>query len=113
MEKLEREIFQKRDEINRHYWRFTRQARGNPPPAHLYKELSKLEDELKEKKRKHDPKWKDSTVTQRQQSRRAKLNAIAQAAGFASWSAFETACLNGQAQPTKREPDLKLRAEKI
>lgn len=56
--------------------------------------------------RKHNPKWKDSTVTQRQQSRRAKLNAIAQAAGFVSWSAFETACLNGQAQPTKRAPDV-------
>ena len=56
--------------------------------------------------RKHDPRWKDSTVTQRQQNRRAKLNEIAQAAGFESWSAFETACLNGTAQPTKRAADL-------
>jgi len=66
----------------------------------------KNKGEAKASPRKHDPKWKDSTVTQRQQSRRAKLNAIAQAAGFASWSAFETACLNGQAQPTKRAPDV-------
>jgi hypothetical protein len=55
--------------------------------------------------RKHDPKWKDSTITQRQQNRRAKLNQIAQAAGFESWSAFETACLNGMAQPTQVAAD--------
>lgn len=55
--------------------------------------------------RTHQPHWKDSTVTQRQQGRRAKLNAIAQAAGYSSWSAFETACLNGTAQPTQRAGD--------
>jgi hypothetical protein len=49
--KLEIAIFLKREEINRHYWRFTRQARGNPPPAHLYKELSELEDKLKTQKK--------------------------------------------------------------
>ena len=67
---------------------------------------NKNKGEAKASPRKHDPKWKDSTVTQRQQGRMAKLNAIAQAAGFSSWSAFETACLNGQAQPTKRAPDV-------
>ena len=46
-----KEISEKRDEINRHYWRFTRQAKGNPPPAHLYKELSDLEDKLKKEKK--------------------------------------------------------------
>lgn len=55
--------------------------------------------------RTHQPHWKDSTVTQRQQGRRAKLNAIAQASGYSSWSAFETACLNGTAQPTPRALD--------
>lgn len=56
--------------------------------------------------RAHQAHWKDATITQRQQNRREKLNTLAQAAGFASWSAFETACLNGQAQPTKRAPDV-------
>ena len=55
--------------------------------------------------RTHQPHWKDSTITQRQQIRRAKLNAIAQASGYSSWSAFETACLNGIAQPTQRAGD--------
>ena len=49
----------------------------------------------------HQSQWKDNTITQRQQNRRDKLNAIAQAAGFASWSAFETACLNGKGVPSK------------
>lgn len=43
--------------------------------------------------RKHDPRWKDTTTTKRQQTRRAKLNTIAKAAGYASWSAYETACI--------------------
>ena len=53
----------------------------------------------------HQAHWKDNTITQRQQNRRERLNALAQAAGFASWSAFETACLNGTAQPTQRAGD--------
>jgi hypothetical protein len=55
--------------------------------------------------RTHQPHWKDSTVTQRQQGRRAKLDAIAQASGYSSWSEFETACLNGTTQPTQRAGD--------
>ncbi len=55
--------------------------------------------------RTHQAHWKDNTITQRQQNRREKLNALAQAAGFASWSAFETSCLNGTAQPTPRAVD--------
>jgi len=47
---LEIAISKKRDEINSHYLRFTRQARGNPPPHYLYEELKMLEDKLKEKK---------------------------------------------------------------
>ena len=55
--------------------------------------------------RTHQKHWQDNTITQRQQNRRDKLNTIARAAGFASWSAFETACLNGTAQPTQRAGD--------
>lgn len=50
---------------------------------------------MPKQKRKHDPKWKDNTRAERQQKRRDKLNQIAQAAGYASWSAYETAVLNG------------------
>jgi hypothetical protein len=50
--------------------------------------------------RTHQKHWQDNTITQRQQSRREKLNQIAQAAGFASWSAFETAALNGKTRLT-------------
>jgi len=55
--------------------------------------------------RTHQKHWQDNTITQRQQSRREKLNQIALAAGFASWSAFETAALNGKTRLTPREPD--------
>ena len=34
-----------------------------------------------------------------------ELYEIAKAHGFASWRAYETAVINGEAQPTKREPD--------
>jgi len=63
--------------------------------------------------RTHQPHWKDSTITQRQQSRRAKLNEIAQAVGYSSWSAFETACLNGTAQPTQVAADGDNVAQKV
>mgnify|MGYP006904089146 CR=1 FL=1 len=43
----------------------------------------------------------DTTQKCRQSRRRVKLNEIAKLAGFASWSAFETACLNGMAKPNK------------
>ena len=55
--------------------------------------------------RKHDPKWKDNTRAERIQKRRQRLNVIAKENGFESWSAFETAVLNGVASLTKREPD--------
>jgi len=43
----------------------------------------------------------DTTQKRRQSRRREKLNEIAKALGFASWSAYETACLNGVAKPNK------------
>lgn len=54
--------------------------------------------------RKHDPKWKDSTATERQTKRRAQLAEIAQRAGWESWSAYETAVLNGKVQIPKKPP---------
>lgn len=50
------------------------------------------------KPRKHNPNWQDNTRNQRQATRRAKLDAIAQSAGFASWSAYETAVINGKSK---------------
>ena len=47
----------------------------------------------------------DTTQKRRQSRRREKLNEIAKAHGFASWSAYETAVINGEARLTKREPD--------
>ena len=41
----------------------------------------------------------DTTQKRRQSRRREGLNEIAKASGFASWSAYETACLNGVAKP--------------
>lgn len=41
----------------------------------------------------------DTTQAKRQNKRRQMLNEIAKASGFASWSAYETACLNGVAKP--------------
>lgn len=45
-----------------------------------------------------------SKSTQRQQRRRASLNEIAQAAGFASWAIYETAVLNGRAKLRPAKP---------
>jgi len=42
----------------------------------------------------------DTTQKRRQSRRREKLNEIAKAAGFASWSAYETAVINGIARLT-------------
>lgn len=39
----------------------------------------------------------DTTQKRRQSRRREKLNQIAKSAGFASWSAYETAVINGVA----------------
>ena len=55
--------------------------------------------------RKHDPRWKDTTRAERQQKRLAALNAAARAAGWASWSAYETAVVNGVTQPTSFAAD--------
>lgn len=91
---LQKRISEKRDEINRHYWRFTRQAKGNPPPAHLYKELRELEDELKKENkpalRKHQAHWKDNTITARSDKRKAQLQAAAELNGFETWSGMMT-----------------------
>jgi len=62
--------------------------------------------------RKHDPKWKDNTRSERIQKRRQRLNVIAKENGFESWSAFETAVLNGVASLTKHALDGATRAEK-
>ena len=55
--------------------------------------------------RRHNKAWKDSTRAERQQKRLAALNAAARAAGWASWSAYETAVINGLAQPTSFAAD--------
>ncbi len=40
----------------------------------------------------------DTTQTRRATRRRKTLNEIAQAAGYESWSAFETAVINGKSK---------------
>ncbi len=45
------------------------------------------------KPRKHNPKWKDATSTQRSRNRVADLNAIAVLFGYPTWRKFETAVL--------------------
>lgn len=40
----------------------------------------------------------DTTQTRRQSKRRARLNEIAQAAGYESWGKYETAVINGKAK---------------
>lgn len=40
----------------------------------------------------------DTTQKRRQARRRERLNELAHAAGFPSWSAYETAVLNGDAR---------------
>jgi hypothetical protein len=57
------------------------------------------------KPRKHNPKWKDTTVTKRQSKRREQLNQIAVSAGWQSWSVYETAIINGETRLTPLAPD--------
>jgi len=40
----------------------------------------------------------DTTRNQRQARRRKSLDEIAQAAGYGSWSAYETAVINGESK---------------
>ena len=49
-------------------------------------------------KRTHNPAWKDSTRAARQTKRREALNEKARAAGFNSWSEYETAVINDKVQ---------------
>jgi len=50
----------------------------------------------------------DTTQTRRATRRRKQLNEIAQAAGFESWSAYETAVINGLSTipKNKKSPSL-------
>lgn len=43
---LERALRQADDEINAAYWRFTRCARGSPPPGDLYERRNAIRDQL-------------------------------------------------------------------
>lgn len=52
---------------------------------------------MKQTKRKHDPKWKDNTRTQRSTKRKEELQAAAERDGFKSWSEAITAWKNGEA----------------
>ena len=49
-------------------------------------------------KRTHNSAWKDSTRAARQIKRREALNGKARAAGFNSWSEYETAVINDKVQ---------------
>jgi hypothetical protein len=40
----------------------------------------------------------DTTQTRRSSRRRKRLDEIAQAAGYGSWSAYETAVMNGESK---------------
>lgn len=55
--------------------------------------------------RTHNKAWADTTRAERQQKRLEALNAAARAAGWASWSAYETAVINGETQPTSVAAD--------
>lgn len=44
--------------------------------------------------RSHRAHWKDSTSAERQQKRLDAKNEIARAAGYKSWSSYETAVIN-------------------
>jgi hypothetical protein len=54
------------------------------------------------KARKHDPKWKDATRTQRSDKRRKELEAAAIRDGFENASAAITAWKNGEAVLVKK-----------
>jgi len=53
----------------------------------------------------HRAHWKDNTITQRQSKRREQLNQIAVAAGWQSWSVYETAVINSETRLTLAAPD--------
>jgi hypothetical protein len=53
--------------------------------------------------RKHQSHWKDTTVAKRQSKRREQLDLKAVAAGYLSWSAYETAVINGETRLTPHE----------
>jgi len=55
----------------------------------------------------------DTTSTKRSNAKIARWQAAAERDGFETWSQALTAWSKGEACLTKREPDLKLRAEKI
>jgi hypothetical protein len=62
--------------------------------------------------RTHQKHWADTTNAARTQDRNAALNEIAGKFGWfnsktrlPSWSAYETAVINGETQPTLRESD--------
>jgi hypothetical protein len=52
---------------------------------------------MTQKKRKHNPKWKDSTRTKRSDKRKEEMQAAAERDGFATWSGAITAWKNGEA----------------
>jgi len=56
------------------------------------------------KPRKHNPKWKDNTSTQRSRARVADLNAIAVLFGYPTWRKFETSILRKYAKRVKPSP---------
>jgi hypothetical protein len=53
--------------------------------------------------RTHNPAWKDNTRAARQNRRRTALTAAAKAAGWASWSEYETAVINAKVTIQERE----------
>lgn len=67
--------------------------------AYRYMEdaATRLRRNLPRKPRKHNPAWKDTTSTERQHRRQARLDEIARAQGWETWRKFETAVLNALA----------------
>jgi hypothetical protein len=55
----------------------------------------------------------DKTRNERQARRRIREKEWLKEHGFNSWEAFHTSLMKDETRLTKREPDLKLRAEKI
>lgn len=55
--------------------------------------------------RKHDPRWKDSTRTQRSDKRKAELQAAAERDGFETYSEAMTAWKNGNAVLVRTQPN--------
>lgn len=55
--------------------------------------------------RKHDPRWKDNTRTQRSDKRKAELQAAAERDGFETYSEAMTAWKNGNAVLVRTQPN--------